>query len=65
MNAMGDGARSVVGSRLGSFLDLFRALFGSHLQVIFRAEFGAAFADAGQWPRRPEAPGTLKHQTRI
>ena len=65
MNAMREGARSVVGSRLGSFREPFRALVGSHLQVIFRAEFGTAFAEAGQWPRRPEAPGTLKHPPRI
>ena len=53
---MREGARSIVDSHRGLFLGLSRAHFGRRLQVIFRVNFGAAFAEDSKWPRRRECP---------
>jgi len=58
---MREAIRSVVETVWGSFLEPLRAQFGSRLHIIFRADFGAPFAEAGQWPRGPEAPCISMH----
>ena len=44
-----------------SCLELIWVPFAS----LFCSDFGAAFAEASQWPRGPEAPGNLKPPPRI